>query len=463
MQTLETMKLTISDVERVLGAEATCGDAGGSPGRFIDGSIEIKGISTDSRTIGRGELFFALKGGNFDGHRFVNEAFAKGAAAAVVDRDIEDCRGNLIKVTDTLKALGDLAASFRKKFDIACVAVTGSNGKTTTKDMTAACLSTRFTVLKSSGNKNNLIGLPQNIFRLDERYRVGVFELGMSFPGEIGRLAQICQPEIGIFTNIGPVHLKNMGTIEAVAKAKYELVENMVEDGLVIINSDDPILRTWLGKSPHKIVTYGIDSSADFRAESIARTGQGFEFSIDGEKFALRYPGRHNIYNALAAVACAVSLGCEWKRLSETLGSLEPADLRSEIFQGRGITVINDCYNANPVSLKLAIETLADYPGRGRKIAVLGDMLELGPREVEFHVEIGRWLDRRKIDALFAFGPLSLRYLQEFPGRPGGHYHDKAKLVEDLLKYLKPGDVVLVKGSRGMALEGVSQAIREAD
>jgi len=463
MQTLETMKLTISEVEKALAAAATCGNIGDPPGRFIDGSIEVKGISTDSRTIGKGELFFALKGGNFDGHRFVNEAFVKGAAAAVVDQDIEECRGILIKVADTLKALGDLAASFRKKFEIICVAITGSNGKTTTKDMTAACLATRFTVLKSSGNKNNLIGLPQNLFRLDETCQVGVFELGMSFPGEIGRLAQICQPGIGIFTNIGPVHLQNLGTVEAVAKAKHELAENMAENGLVIINNDDPILRTWIGKLRQKVITYGIDSTADFRAESIARTRQGFEFSLNGEKFSLRYPGRHNIYNALAAVACADSLGCEWKRLSEALSSIEPADLRSEIFQSRGITVINDCYNANPVSLKLAIETLADFPGQGRKIAVLADMLELGPREVDFHVEIGRQLDRRKIDALFAFGPLSRHYLQEFPGRPGGHYPNKTKLVEDLLKYLQQGDVVLVKGSRGMALEDVSHALRETD
>ncbi len=461
MQILETMKLTISDVEKALTAKAVYGGPAEPPDRYLDGSIEIRGISTDTRTIGRGELFFALKGDNFDGHDYVNEAFAKGACAAVVDRDITIGRGMLIKVADTLKALGDLAASFRGRFDILCAAITGSNGKTTTKELTAACLSTRFTVLKTSGNKNNLIGLPQNLFRLDETIQAGVFELGMSFPGEIGRLTEICQPNIGILTNIGPVHLQNMGTIEAVARAKHELVEKMAQNGLVIINNDDPILRTWVGDLRQKVITYGIDSDADFRAESIAQTNQGYEFSLNGRRFFLRYQGRHNIYNALAALACADSLGCEWKSMSDALSSIEPSSLRSEIFRSKGITVINDCYNANPVSLKSAIETLAGFPGEGRKIAVLGDMLELGPREIEFHVEIGRSLDKHKIDAVFAFGQLSRHYFKEYHGREGSHYMDKAALIEKLQKYLKPGDVVLVKGSRGMALEDVSRALKE--
>lgn len=453
MLLLETMDLTLTDIETVLGAQANLDSKRNC-------SLTISGVSTDSRTIHQGEIFFALKGDNFDGHDFIEQAFANGAVAAVVDRDIDYHSGIIIRVADTLKALGDLAQSYRKRFDIICVAITGSNGKTTTKEMTACCLESRYSVLKTLGNLNNLIGLPQNLFRLEDHHQVGVFELGMSFPGEIARLAQICEPKIGVFTNIAPVHLENMKTIEAIAAAKHELMENLAVDGLAIINSDDPILRTWIGREQRKIVTYAIDSAADYRAERIRQSEQGNEFYVAGVKFAISHIGRHNIYNALAAIACADQFGCGLESSANALAKLQPGNLRSDVFRNHGITIIDDCYNANPVSMKLAIDTLASYPAKGKKIAVLADMLELGEHEIEFHQDIGRHLNRTGIDALFAYGKLAKNYLSDFHGSVSAHYDEKEMLISDLLNYMKKGDVVLVKGSRGMALEQISKRLR---
>ena len=308
----------------------------------------------------------------------------------------------------------------------------------------------------TQGNFNNLIGLPLTLFNLNSSHEAGVFELGMSLSGEIARLAQICKPELAAFTNIAPVHLQTMGSIEAVAKAKYELVENLSEDGIAVINIDDDRLRNWIKAIPCRVVTYGIDRDADFRVELPDFSGAGNgRFDINGVNFEIQFPGKYNIYDAACAIASACGFGCELASLVEPLHTLKPYHLRSEILRFGRITIINDCYNANPVSMKSAIEMLMSYPGGGRRIAVLADMLELGRDEITLHEEIGEFLDRAGVEALFAFGKLANHYLVKYRGHKE-YFDDKRELSIALQKYIKPEDVVLVKGSRGMALEEVT-------
>jgi UDP-N-acetylmuramoyl-tripeptide--D-alanyl-D-alanine ligase len=252
-----------------------------------------------------------------------------------------------------------------------------------------------------------------------------------------------------------------MGTIEAVAKAKYELIENLPDDGIAIINADDRFLSEWLGKIRQKAITYGIDSKADYRVTEIEYTSSGVaKFDISGTRFRINLPGKHNLYNAAAAIVAANKMGCDNKDLVEVLANLKPYKLRSEVFESNGATFINDCYNANPSSMKAAIDTLSEFPSKGRKIAVLADMLELGEREIAFHKEIGEYLSLKRADALFAYGKLGEIYIENFDGKFKMHFTDKKQLTSELKDYMRPGDIVLVKGSRGMALEEVSEAFR---
>ena len=447
------MKLSAADLQRALRLKSS----GGADFHTFSPEMAFTGISTDSRQTKKGDLFFALVGERFDGHDFIDQAVAKGAAGAVVSRLTSVKTMPVFKVKDTLEALGDLAAFYRAQLGFRCAAVTGSNGKTTTKEFLGACLATRFKTLRTQGNFNNLIGLPLTLFDLDDSHEAGVFELGMSLPGEIARLARICRPELAAFTNIAPVHLQTMGSIDAVAVAKYELIEAMPADGVAVLNIDDDYLRGWQKSIPCRVITYGIDRDADYRAEKVDVSGAGrARFVLNGVNFEIQFPGKHNIYNAACAVASACSFGCVLEDLAKPLASLKPYRQRSEILQTGGITIINDCYNANPVSMRVAIETLTSYPGQGRRIAVLGDMLELGQDKVAFHVEIGEFLEKAGVGALFAFGKLALHYLANYHTGHKAHFDDKRELSSALQKYVRPDDIVLVKGSRGMALEEIT-------
>ncbi len=407
------------------------------------------------------DLFFALKGDRCDGHDFIGQAVARGAIGVVVSRDISVEKAVVFRVNDTLGALGDLAQFYRKRFDIKCVAVTGSNGKTTTKEMLSTCLETRYRTLKTKGNFNNLIGLPLSLLDLDDGHQVGLFELGMSVPGEITRLARICRPQVGVFTNIAPVHLETMGSVEAVAKAKYELVESLPRNGAVILNADDKYLSEWRDRIDQDVITFGLINDADFKVDEYRFSGDGLSsFFIRGVEFEINLPGICNIYNAVCAAAAAFYLGCNLESLVEPLRKMKPYHLRSEIFESDGVIFIDDCYNANPVSMKSAIDVLAEYPSKGRKIAVLGDMLELGDNQDDFHVEIGRYLNLKNIDAVFAIGKLARLYLNEPGTGENEHFNRKDKLALRLREYLQPGDVVLVKGSRAIALEEISKMFR---
>lgn len=461
MPLLDVMKFDLSEVQKALTAHTLFENPLARKYPYDLADIEIGGVSTDTRTIKPGDLFFALVGENYDGHNFIKDAFAKGAAAAVVNHDYAGNGNLLFKVKDTLQALGELAAYYRSRFSIKCTAITGSNGKTTTKELTAACYRTKYETLTTIGNFNNLVGLPLSLFGLDDTYQAGVFEIGMSHLGQIKRLTQICQPQVGVLTNVAPVHLETLGTLEAVAAAKYELVECLPEDATVILNIDDNILSGWRKNIRQRSITYGIDNHADFHAESIEFNKDGSSsFVAVGVKFRLNLPGKHNIYNALAALAASINDGCDPQLLAEPMEMFRPFNLRSEVFQSGGIVVINDCYNANPASMKMAIKTLAEFPDGKRKIAVLADMLELGIGEKDFHRQIGEHLSANRINALFAFGTLGENYIEKFKGEFKMHFTNKRSLLDELRRYLQPGDVVLVKGSRGMALEEISDNLR---
>jgi UDP-N-acetylmuramoyl-tripeptide--D-alanyl-D-alanine ligase len=452
MLVIEKMKYGIEDIIKALAVKP-------SPSPAVDGFADI---STDSRTVKPGELFFALKGENFDGHQFVGQAIEKGASGVVVTDDTVSENAVVFKVKDTLKALGDLAALFRSRYDIKCAGITGSNGKTTTKEMLGACMQVKYDTFTSIGNFNNLIGVPLSIFRLNEAHEAAVFELGMSAPGEIFRLAEICKPQVGIFTNVAPAHLETMGTIDAIASAKHELIEKLPDNGTAVINADDSRLSSWISDIKQKVITYSIENDADFRVIDISANADGTSsFKINGSEFNINLPGRHNIYNAACAIAASSAFGIDATELVEILPKIKPYNLRSEMLSVNGINIINDCYNANPESMKAAIDILANSPSSSRLIAVLGDMLELGEMEIEYHEIIGQYLQSKKIDALFAAGELAANYLNKFNGSFKEHFEDKEHLAEALIGYLKPGDTVLIKGSRGIAMEEITEKLME--
>ncbi len=452
MLVTEKMKFDYDDIVKALNAESV---AALCPPGFA-------GVSTDSRTIKSGELFFAIVGENFDGHEFIDAAITNGAEGVVVSNDYNTSDAAVFKVSDTTRALGDLASYVRDQHDIKCAAITGSNGKTTTKELFWACMNVRFNTFKTLGNFNNLYGLPLSIFELDKSHEAAVFEIGMNTFGEIDRLAEICKPQVGVFTNVGAVHLEHLGSIEAVAKAKFELINRLPQSGVAVLNADDPILAGWIGKLNQRVITYGINSDADYNVESYAFKGDGVsEFVLNGIKYKINFYGKHNIYNAACAIAGASAFGIKAEELPGSLASVKPYNLRSEIVNINDITLINDCYNANPVSMRAAIDTLSEYPVNGRRVAVLGDMLELGKDEIKYHEGIGEYLSRKRIDALFATGNLGKHFLNNFKGEFKAHYDNKDEMIPELKSYLKPGDCVLIKGSRRIALERITEQLRK--
>lgn len=456
MLVAEKMKYNSDDIVSALGAGL---EAQSQPVSSIGG---FGGISTDSRTVKAGDLFFAIKGEKFDGHDFVDRAIECGATGVVLSNDYESDKVAVFIVRDTLEALGDLAAFVRSEYDLKCAAVTGSNGKTTTKEILANCLQSRYSTFRSEGNFNNLVGLPLSLFQLEASHEVAVFELGMNRLGEISRLSEICKPQVGVFTNIAPVHLEFLGTIEAVARAKFELVERLPEDGVAVLNADDPVLAGWVKVIKQEIITFGLKNEADIKVDCVEILPEGkSRFTIGDSDFEINLPGEHNIYNAACAIATASVFGIKSAELTGILKEVKPYKLRSEFIHHKDVVIINDCYNANPTSMKKAIDILAGYPATGRKVAVLADMLELGDSKVEYHLEIGEYLTSKRIDSLFATGDLAAHFLEKFKGKYKKFFKDKDCLSAELKDYLKPGDVMLIKGSRGLTLERVLEALLE--
>ncbi len=435
-----------------------------------DGGALCTGVSTDSRCIEEGDVFFALKGERFNGHDFLGDVIQKGAAAVIVEKDMQLLSVNrfagVIKVGDTLRALGSLAARYRRQFDIPLVAVTGSNGKTTTKEMIAAILSANRIVLKNEGNLNNLIGLPLSLFNLMPHHEAGVFELGMNRKGEIARLTEIANPTVGVITNVGPVHLEFLGSIEAVGQAKGELFGGMSADATAIVNNDDPQVRLLAEVFPGKKVTFGIGNSADVSARNILLRGTegiAFEMVINDAVIPVRLPmvGEHNVMNALAAAAVATALGEAGEAIAAGLARCRNVKLRQEIVHvDRQITIINDCYNANPVSMEAALVTFSQFKGDARGIVVLGDMLELGSFASDLHLELGAKVARARADYLIAIGDhaseLKAGALADgLSSEAVITGNDVEEVMGPLLGLLEGPAVILVKGSRKMALERI--------
>jgi UDP-N-acetylmuramoyl-tripeptide--D-alanyl-D-alanine ligase len=422
----------------------------------------VTGYSIDSRSVEAGQLFFAVQGERLDGHDFVGEALEKGAAAAIVRKDSLGryaVKTRLLAVEDTLAALQTTATAVRKLWGKPLVAVTGSAGKTTTKEAIAHVLGNRFRVLKSEGNFNNHFGLPLMLLKLEPEHAVAVIEMGMSHAGEIRALARIAQPEIGVVTNVAPVHLESFDSIADIARAKYELIESLPASGTAVLNVDDQYVSQFARGFKGKKVMYGTHATADVRAENIQPKGaEGSEFDIVIGSVRLHavlpLVGAHNVLNALAAVAVGVERGLKPAEAVSALATLAAADKRGQVLQVGNITVINDCYNSNPMALSAMVDALAAMPAQ-RRIVVAGEMLELGPAAEEMHRAAGEHVAAKKIDLL-----LGVRGLAQAMVDRANHAGTRAEFVASpeeagdwLAREARDGDVVLLKASRGVKLE----------
>ena len=442
------------------------------PNRSGDPDRPVRRVWTDSRTIRPGDLFVALTGERFDGQHYVKDALRNGAVAALVRRGYGSTSkpGALIEVDDPLRAFQALAAAHRRRFVVPVVAVTGSNGKTTTKTMIGSILSERFETLITAANYNNHIGVPQTMLRLTTRHRAAVIEMGISVAGEMSRLCEIAAPTHGVVTNIGPAHLASFGSLEAVARAKGELLRCLPADGTAILNADDAFFHELQGLFPGRLLSFGFNETADVRALRVESDGTSFSIvsvGIRGQKrllpIMLRMAGRHNIANALAAIATGKALGIGAAAIRTGLARCRPSAMRSEVRRWGGVTVLNDCYNANPASVRAAVEWLAEAKGTGRSFAVLGDMLELGKDAVQVHRDVGRVLASRA-DFVLTTGELGAEIAAG--ALAGGMAPDRVltasdheRLAQKLRALARKGDVVLVKGSRGARMERVLEAL----
>ncbi|MCX5707673.1 MAG: UDP-N-acetylmuramoyl-tripeptide--D-alanyl-D-alanine ligase [Candidatus Omnitrophica bacterium] len=448
---------TVYELTRITGGKLIAGG----------GNIQAKGISIDSRTIKKEEIFLALKGDNFDGADYIGQAIKKGASCIIKETGKGKFKAGscaCLEVKDSVKALGDIARYHRRRFNIPVVAITGSNGKTTTKEMVSWALSKKFKVLKTEGTKNNHIGLPLTLLGLSPQHQVAIVELGTNHFGEIENLASICLPNIGLVTNIGPSHLEYFGNVQGVLKEKYALVENLSAPAVAIINADNRLLRRKLSTSGKTglILGFGTSKYSDFRITRLERARQGIEFQVNGQrKIILPTIGAHNVYNALAAISIARILGLSYDEIAARLTHFEFPSGRLKLRKFDSAKFIDDTYNSSPASLKQALYALEDFPSFGSKIVVMGDMMELGVDKEEFHYEAGKQI-ARVCDKFIAVGKLSK--VAANAARHSGF--DTRNLfscgcVEEARELLfnkispKKEDVVLVKGSRAMKMEKI--------
>lgn len=442
-------KILLSDIARTVGGT-------------IDIKSEIGEISTDTRQLIAGSVFIAIRGERFDGHDYVAKAFEKGAVAAITEKQIENYP--CIIVNDTRKAFLDLARYYRSLFNIILVGVTGSVGKTTTKEMIALVLSEKYNTLKTEGNLNNEIGLPKTLLGINKSHKAAVIEMGMSDFGEIERLSNTAIPTISVITNIGFSHIENLKTQEGILKAKLEILSGMSSDAPLVVNADDRLLSTVKDALNRRVLTYGIENkTADYYAKNIYEENNGTIFTVKYQdrdvEVSLPCIGRHNVLNALSAFCIGINSGISEEEIINALKKYKPDELRQNIVKKGEQTVIIDCYNASPDSMKASLSVLLQVKAEnnGRKVAVLGDMLELGEMSRQLHENVGRFTEMADVDMLFTYGYDSV-YIAEKAKESGVsvmHTDDKAKLVNELKTYLKAGDVVLFKGSRGMRLEEV--------
>ena len=440
-------------------------------GKLIKGSPgnRISGVSIDSRTVKAKELFVPIKGTRFDGHNFIAEARRKRAGAIMFCNpryrsDIVAFKGRraiaVIEVESGLRALGALAHYYRKRFKIPVVAISGSNGKTTTKEMLSTILASRFNVLCNPGTQNTQIGISLALLRLRRSHHLALIEIGSNHAGEIDMLSRIVQPTVGIITNIGPSHLEFFKSLKGVFKAKLELIKNLAKNGTIIINRDDRYLSRLNGVNL-RTITFGLNRFSDFWAGAIEQTEKDTTFLLNARhRIVLKAPGRHNVYNALASIALARNFGISYRQIKQAFTSFKPAPMRMQVRQFNNIKIIIDCYNANPQSFRCALDFLKGYPSRGKKMVVCGDMLELGKAAQRLHINLGKRVAQDGIDYLISVGPLAkqIAYGASLAGMSQKSIRvcqNSSEAAKSLKKVVCAGDIVLIKGSRAIKMEDV--------
>src|SRR5213594_1484827 len=453
--------LTLSQIAQFAGVSLSAGDA----------RVVIKKVSTDSRTLKPGELFVALRGENFDGHNFIESAAKAGATGAIVESTWNRKITNnfaLIQTKDTLQAYQQLAANYRKSLTLKVVAITGSNGKTSTKDFTAAVLARRFRVTKTEGNFNNHVGLPRTILEATSGDEVAVWEIGMNHPGEVAALAKLAEPGVAIITNIGVAHIEFMGSREAIADEKGALVEAVSVGGTVVLNADDPFSVRIAARARAKVVLAGT-TDGTIRAAEISQSEDGTEFTIlEGAhrcRAQLPVPGLHMVQNALLAVAAGRVFGVSLEECAAGLAAAPLAKARLQIKKIGGVEFIDDSYNANPDSMKAALRTLAELPAEGKRIAIFGEMRELGAESERGHREVGETAATLKIDQLIAIGNMAAEIAhgaKDAGLKNTAIVESTAEAAQLLGEIAMPGDLVLVKGSRLARTERVIEAFRNS-
>lgn len=448
--------------------------------KAVGGKVILRGnknkfndISIDTRKLNKGSVFIAIKGENFNGNKFIHKAVENGAAFCIVDevlfeKDfIAQHDVTIVQVKDTKKALLDLAEYYRSTLDIKVVAITGSTGKTSTKDITASVLRSKFKVFKTSGNFNNEIGLPLMIFELDNTYDIAVLEMGMSHFDEIHRMAKAARPDIAMMTNIGISHIENLHSRENILKAKLEITDFFKDNNILIVNGDNDLLSTVKLNNVHVIQT-SLKDEKDFSAGDLVLSENSSEFSVSekGQKFSsikLSMPGKHNVENAMLAIACARSLGLTYEEIKKGLLNLDLTAMRLDIVNGDNIIIVDDSYNASPDSMRAAIDVTKNIKGK-RKIAILGTMRELGEKSEEAHKNVGVYAKENNIDKLLIIGEFSRAYLEGYNDEENfKSFKDAEELIKFVEKNIRRGDVFLVKASRLMKFENIVAKLKELD
>ena len=478
---IEMKKLSIVDLAGIVQA------------RFIDPGLAVcnmqhatralTGASTDSRTTKPGDCFFAINGENFDGHDYVADAFAKGAACAVVNRDVKLPGRSILKVNDTVRALGDFAKEYRRQAEFKVAAITGSVGKTTTRQIAYHVLSQHYRVFQSPKNFNNQIGLPLTLLNADPEHQIVVAELGTNHPGEIAYLTRIAQPDIAMVTNVHPAHLEGFGDLQAIVQEKLSISQGLTNDGIFIINGDQGHLVDACRAKGIAFLTFGGSDGLDFQARDIRSTGTGSTFTIDGTGIELPLPGLGNVENALAAWAACSQFDLTIDDFSRAVKTLPAVSMRAELLEIGSLTVLNDSYNANPASMKNALRILADlgcqtfgFPldiaqGRlevatRRLVFICGDMAELGQQADRLHAELGATTAQAKVQLLLAVGSLA-RIVAQAARKTADYdlhtecFEDTVSVCDNLAKFIKDGDIILVKGSRIAGLEAVVEKLKQ--
>ncbi|MCC6574351.1 MAG: UDP-N-acetylmuramoyl-tripeptide--D-alanyl-D-alanine ligase [Planctomycetes bacterium] len=456
--------LTLGEIKMTIG-----GDWVTPPGDRSD--VVVRAVSTDTRSMIVGDLFVALKGPNFDGAKFLAVAQDLGAAALITSSLPENFSAKVpvIVVPDTLTALGRIARLNASGLRGCIIGIGGSNGKTTTRELMTAILGSRFCVLQNPANENNLVGVPQTLLRMHERHDFAIVEMGTNAPGEVARLADVVRPKCAVLTSISEEHLEGLGSIEGVLNEEAALLTALPRDGIAIVNFDDPRCVRAAQRASCRVVSYGTDRRCELFASDIRMNEHGTHFLLNGRhEFTLPLFGKHNVHNALAAISAGWISGIDISDMQRVLMEVEPVLRRLNYHNFGGVGVLDDSYNANPASTCAALSVLANFECKGQRVAVLGDMLELGASSERLHLEVGAYLaGLRNVDLIVAVGR-EMQALGDIveesflAGRPGSvwRYRDAADAAADLLRELKPNDLVLVKGSHGMAMNRVTEAIR---